>query len=175
MNTTEIILFAGLGCYIIAAQLGRHPVSLRRFLAPLIAVVAVAAFYLKSVPTIGGDLTFELACTAAGLAFGVLAASLVRVERDGARGKIVLQAGIGYAIVWALVFGGRLAFGWAASGPWRAAVGQFSMAHEITGEAAWTAAFVLRAIAMVGARTAVLAARTLLLARTPQAARAALA
>lgn len=170
MNPTEIILFAGLAFVIIATQLGRHPVSLRRFLTPLISIVAATTFYLKGIPTVGGDLPFELGCTVAGLAFGVLAASLVRVERDGRSGKIVLQAGIGYALVWALVFGGRLAFGFAASGPWRAAVGQFSVAHQITGAAAWTAAFILMAIAMVGARTAVLAARTLLLARTAQAA-----
>jgi hypothetical protein len=175
MNATEIILFAGLALYIIATQLGRRPVSLRRFFTPLIAVVAVAVIYLKGVPTVGGDLPFELACTAAGLAFGVLAASLVRVERDGRTGRLVMQAGIAYAAVWALVFGGRLAFGWAASGVWRAAVGQFSMAHAITGEAAWTAAFVLMAIAMVGARTAVLAVRAALVARGAGAARPALA
>lgn len=175
MSATEIILFAGLAVYIIASQLGRHPISARRFLAPLIAVVAVALLYLKNIPTVGGDLPFELICTALGLACGVLAASLVRVERDSRSGQIVLQAGIAYAAVWALVFGGRLAFGWAASGVWRTAVGQFSMTHEITGAAAWTAAFVLMAIAMVGARTLVLAARAYLVARSAGTTHAALA
>ena len=175
MNATEIILFAGLALYIIATQLGRHPVSPRRFLTPLIAVVAVAVIYLKGVPTVGGDLPFEAAWTAAGLAFGVLAASLVRVERDRRTGRLVMQAGIAYAAVWALVFGGRLAFGWAASGVWRTAVGQFSITHAITGEAVWTAAFVLMAIAMVGARTVVLAARAALVARGPRETRPALA
>ncbi len=175
MNATEIILFAGLALYIIASQLGRHPISARRFVTPLIAVVAVALVYLKSIPTVGGDLPFELACTALGLACGVLAASLVRVERDVRSGQIVLQAGIAYAAVWAIVFGGRLAFGWAASGVWRTAVGQFSITHEITGAAAWTAAFVLMAIAMVGARTLVLAARAYLVARSAGTARPALA
>lgn len=171
MSTTEIILFAGLALYIVATQVGRHPVSMRRFLTPLIAVVAVAFIYLKSVPMIGGDLPFEALCTLAGLALGLLAASLVRVERDGRSGRIVLQAGIAYAAVWLLVFGGRLAFGWAASGVWRQAVGQFSIAHEITGATAWTAAFVLMAIAMVGARTALLAARVYQVDRSSGAAR----
>ena len=175
MTATEIILFAGLAVYIIATQLGRHRISARRFLTPLIAVVAVAMVYLKAIPTVGGDLPFELACTAAGIAFGVLAASLVRVERDSRSGQIVLQAGMGYAAVWAIVFGGRLAFGWAATGVWRTAVGQFSMTHEITGTAAWTAAFVLMAIAMVGARTLVLAARAYLVARSTATTRPALA
>jgi hypothetical protein len=87
------------------------------------------------------------------------------VERDVRSGKIVMQAGLAYAAVWALVFGGRLAFAWAASHVWRDAVAQFSIAHAITGEAAWTAAFVLMAVAMVAARTAVLAARTALVWR----------
>ncbi len=175
MDATEIILFAGLALSSIATQVGRHPASAHRFLTPLAAVGAAAVLYLKGVPTAGDDLPFELACAAAGLAFGLLAASLVRVERDGRSGRVVLQAGIAYAAVWALVLGGRLAFGWAASGVWRHAVGRFSMDHAITGEAAWTAAFVLMAIAMVGARTAVLAARALLVARAAGTARPALA
>jgi hypothetical protein len=175
MTATDILLFAGLALFIIATQLGRQPLRLYRFLLPVVAIIAVAGTYLKGVPTMGGDLPFELACTAAGLACGVLAASLVRVERDGRSGQIILHAGAAYAAVWALVFGGRLAFGWAATGIWRTAVGQFSMAHEITGVAAWTAAFVLMAIAMVAARTAVLAARVLLVPRTAETAGTALA
>jgi hypothetical protein len=175
MNTADIILFGGLAAYLIATQVGRHTVSLRRFLTPLAAVAVAAVIYLKGVPTAGGDLPFELACTVAGLAFGLLAASLVRVECDRRSGKIVMQAGLAYAVVWAVVFGGRLAFGWAASGVWRAAVGQFSLSHAITGEAAWTAAFILMALAMVAARTAVLAARALRAVRAPLASRSSLA
>jgi hypothetical protein len=162
MNATDIILFGGLAVFIVASQLGRHTVSLRRFLTPLIAVVVVAFTYLKGIPTVGGDLSFEIVCSLIGVAFGLLAASLVRVERDSQTGKLVMQAGIAYAVVWFVVFGGRLAFGWAASNVWRDAVAQFSIDHAITGAAAWTAAFVLMAIAMVAARTIVLATRSLL-------------
>jgi hypothetical protein len=161
MNTTQIIIFGGLAAFIIATQVGRHTISLRRFITPILAVIGVSFVYLKGVPTVGGDLPFELICTLVGIAFGLLAASLVRVERDGRSGKLVTQAGVAYATVWAIVFGGRIAFGWAASNAWQRAVGQFSIDHAITGEAAWTAAFVLMAIAMVAARTAVLAARAL--------------
>src|SRR5579875_1646917 len=119
MNATDIILFGGLAAFIIATQLGRHTVSVRRFLTPLIAVVVVAFTYLKGVPTIGGDLPFELICTLIGLALGLLAAGLVRVERDAQTGRLMTQAGIAYAIVWVVAFGGRLAFGWAAGGVWR--------------------------------------------------------
>ena len=171
MSITEILPFAGLAGLIIATQLGRHTVSLRRFLAPLVAVAAVALFYLKGVPTVGGDLPFEIAFSLIGVAFGLLAAGLVRVERDWQTGRVVMQAGIAYAIVWLVAFGGRLAFSWGATNLWRDAVIQFSMTHQITGTAAWTAAFVLMAIAMVATRTLVLGARTLLVTRSVPAPR----
>jgi hypothetical protein len=172
MSTTEILLFAGLAIFIIATQLGRRPVGLSRFLTPLVAVVAVAFTYLHGIPTVGGDLSFDAACTLAGLALGLLAAACVRVERDARTGRLMLRAGLAYAAVWVLAFGGRLAFGWAAQGVWRDAVVQFSIAHQITGAAAWTAAFVLMAIAMVATRTAVLLLRVLLAGRSVPAAQA---
>lgn len=162
MSATEVLLFSGLAIYIIATQLGRRPATARRFIVPLIAVAGVAGSYLQGIPTVGGDLDFEIICTLIGLGLGVIAASLVRVERDPHTGTVMLQAGIPYAALWVLAFGGRLAFGWAASGPWRSAVGQFSMDHAITSASAWTAAFVLMAIAMVGARTIIIAARAYL-------------
>ena len=162
MSATDILLFGGLAIFIVATQLGRHTINLQRFLLPLVAVVVVAFTYLKGVPTVGGDLSFEIVFTLIGVACGLLAASLVRVERDTQTGKLVMQAGIAYAVVWFAVFGGRLAFGWAASNVWQSAVARFSFDHAITGAAAWTAAFVLMAIAMVAARTVLLATRSLL-------------
>ena len=168
MNITEVILFGGLALFVIATQLGRHSVSLHRFLMPLVAVVAVAFSYLKGIPTAGGDLSFEIICTLVGVAFGLLAISLVRVERDGRTGRLMTQAGIAYAAVWLVAFGGRLAFGWAAGSVWQQQVGQFSFDHQITGAGAWTAAFVLMAIAMVATRTVGLAARVLWVSRSGQ-------
>ncbi|HXT36302.1 MAG TPA: hypothetical protein VN837_12060 [Chloroflexota bacterium] len=168
MNITEVILFGGLALFVIATQLGRRSLSLRRFLLPLVAVVAVAFSYLKGIPTAGGDLSFEIICTLIGVAFGLLATSLVRVERDGQTGRLMTQAGIAYAAVWLVAFGGRLAFGWAASSVWQRQVGQFSFDHQITGADAWTAAFVLMAIAMVATRTVGLAARALWVSQSDQ-------
>jgi hypothetical protein len=165
MNATEIITFAGIAGIIIATQVGRHPLSLRRFVTPLLIAGVVAYSYLHSIPTVGGDLDFEIVCSLAGALFGVLAASLVRIERDGQTGRIVQQAGLAYAALWTIVFGGRLAFAWAASTIWTHQVEQFSFQHAITGSAAWTAAFVLMALAMVLTRTAVVGVRTVLVAR----------
>jgi len=165
MTTTDIAIVVGMAALIIATQWGRHTVSLRRFLAPVLLVGFAGWHYLNGIPTAGGDVDMELMCTVAGAGLGLLAGGLIRVERDGTSGRIVMQAGLAYAALWVAVFGGRLAFAWAATHVWQQQVAQFSIQHEITGGAAWTAAFVLMALAMVLARTAVLAARTLMLRR----------
>jgi hypothetical protein len=131
-----VILFLGLAGFIIATQVGRHPMSLHRLLMPIIATVGVGFYYLKGVPTAGGDLDFEIVCSLVGAGFRFLAAGFVRIERSAANGNIMTQAGLAYAAVWAGILGGRLAFAWAASNPWRQAVGQFSVSHSVTGEAA---------------------------------------
>ncbi|MBV9280775.1 MAG: hypothetical protein JOZ41_11880 [Chloroflexi bacterium] len=164
MNATEILTFVGLAALIIGTQVGRHPLTPRRLLLPFAAAL-VGFHYLQTIPTVGGDLDFDIALSLAGAACGVLAAFLMGVERDGRTGRIVLQAGLAYAALWVIVFGGRLAFAWAASNVWTHQVEQFSLQHEITGNAAWTAAFVLMALSMVVARTAVVAIRALLVAR----------
>jgi hypothetical protein len=161
MTTTDIATVVGLAALIIATQWGRHAVTPRRFILPVLLVGFAAYHYLNGIPTAGGDLDMDVLFTAAGAGLGVLAGGLIRVERDGAGGRIMMQAGLAYAALWAIVFGGRLAFAWAATHTWQHAVAQFSIQHAITGGAAWTAAFILMALAMVLTRTAVLAARTL--------------
>jgi hypothetical protein len=165
MTTTEIIIFVGLATFIIATQMGRRQLSPRRLLLPLLAVGLVGYHYVPSLPTMGGDLDFEVSLSLVGILCGVLAAGLMTVERDAQTGRIVTQAGIAYAALWGGVFGGRLAFAWGASHLWSHQVMQFSLQHAITGSAAWTAAFVLMALSMVVARTVVVAMRALLLDR----------
>jgi hypothetical protein len=167
MTTTEIFVFVGLASFIIATQMGRRELTLRRLLLPFLAAGLVGFHYVHSVPTVGGDLDFEVSLSLAGALCGVLAAGLMTVERDAQTGRIVTQAGIAYATVWGAVFGGRLAFAWGASHLWSHQVMQFSLQHTITGSAAWTAAFVLMALSMVIARTVVVAVRAVLLERSP--------
>ena len=165
MNPTEFITFAGLASLILATQLGHRRLSLRRLLLPFVAVGVVAYHYLPIVPTAGGDLDFEVGLSLAGAVCGVLAASLMSVKRDDRTGEIATEAGVDYAALWVLVFGGRMAFAWAASHGWSHQVAQFSLQHDITGSTAWTAAFILMALSMVVTRTAVTGARALLIAR----------
>jgi hypothetical protein len=72
-------------------------------------------------------------------------------------------AGMGYAAVWVTAFGGRLAFAYAAQHGLSNQVRQFSIDHALTA-GGWTAAFVLMALTMVLARTAIIGTRALLLA-----------
>ncbi len=159
MNTTEIITFVGLAALIIATQVGSHRLTAHRLLLPLLAVGAVGYHYIQSIPTAGGDLDFDIILSVVGAIAGIAAASLMRVDRDGDTGRIVTRAGLAYASLWIIVFGGRLAFAWAATNSWRHQVMQFSIQHAITSSAAWTAAFVLMALSMVVARTIVIAVR----------------
>ncbi len=168
MSTTEVLMFLGLAAAVLITQLGRHTLTWRRMLLPLIVVAVVGRQYLQTIPTIGGDLDFEIVCAAFGAACGVLAAGLVTLQHDPASGRISIWAGLGYATVWVVVLGGRLAFAYLATNGWSAQVRQFSIDHAITA-AAWTSAFVLMALAMVVARTVVVGGRALLLGGQQQA------
>lgn len=165
MNTTELIAFAGLAVLIIGTQVGRRNLTARRLVIPFLAVGPVGYHFLRTIPTIGGDLDFEVILSLAGVLCGILAASLMRVERDQQSGTVVTQAGVPYATLWVLVFGGRLAFAWAATNLWPHQIMQFSVQHAIIGMSAWTAAFVLMALSMVVTRTVIVAAKALLAVR----------
>jgi hypothetical protein len=88
-----------------------------------------------------------------GVVLGLVAAALVRVDRDRA-GRLVMRAGAAYAALWVAVIGGRMLFAYGADHWFPAAIGRFSVIHRITGADAWTAAFVLMALSMVVARVA---------------------
>jgi len=162
MSTTEVLFVLGLTATVLITQLGRHTLTWRRMLLPLVVVALVGRQYLQTIPAVGGDLDFEILCAVFGTACGVLAAGLVSLQRDPASGRISTKAGIAYAALWVVVLGGRLGFAYLATNGWSAQVRQFSIDHAITA-GAWTAAFVLMALAMVLARTLVVGGRALLL------------
>jgi hypothetical protein len=162
MSTTEILLVLGLAAAVLITQLGEHALTWRRMLLPLGVAVLVGRQYLQSIPTVGGNLDFAVIGAAFGAACGVLAASLVSLQRNPVTGWINTKAGMAYAAVWVAILGGRLGFAYLATHNWRDMVGQFSMDHAITASG-WTAAFVLMTLAMVLARTLVVGGRALLL------------
>jgi uncharacterized protein (DUF697 family) len=154
VSTSQYALNFGLLAYILWANLGSKPVTRRRLTLPLLLVAVAAGIYLRSIPTLGHDLDLEVAGAVAGALLGILAGVLVRVGRDDT-GRVVMRAGAAYAALWIAVIGGRMVFAYGATNWFGPAIGRFSMSHQITGGPAWTAAFVLMALAMVLARVAV--------------------
>jgi hypothetical protein len=153
MSTTHYLLNAGLLAFVLWANLGTRTVSRSRFTLPLLLVAVAAGVFLRNVPTVGHDIALEVAGVAAGAVLGLVAAALVRVRRDAA-GRLVMRAGAAYAALLIAVIGGRCVFAYGADHWFRAAIGRFSMTHQITGADAWTAAFILMALTMVVVRVA---------------------
>jgi hypothetical protein len=150
MSTLQWILNCTLLGWVLLRNLGTHPVTRSTYLAPLAVVAVAAAIFLRDLPTAGHDVTLELVGLAAGVTFGVLATALTRI-RTASTGAVI-RAGVAFAALWVVVIGGRIAFAEWANGPGGRTIGEFSIRHQITGADAWTAAFVLMALAMVAAR-----------------------
>lgn len=142
-----------------ALQFGEHALSWRRLLIPLAIVAGFAVYYLKAIPTSGGDGLFTLVGVAIGVVLGTAAGLLMGVRRE-ATGRVVTTAGIAYVALWVIVFGARLAFVQVATNSPQDLRDVFIWAyqHGIT-QAGWTAFFILQALVMVGLRTGVVAAR----------------
>jgi hypothetical protein len=162
--TTEILIAAAI-IGSMALQFGDHPGTLRRLIAPLVIIAGLSIYYLKAIPTAGNDGLFALSGVILGLGFGLAAAVLMRVRRDGA-GRAILSAGLPYIALWVAVFGARIAFALVATNRPATLSQLFTYAyqHGITAEG-WTAFFMLQAIVMVGVRTAVVGARVLMTRR----------
>jgi hypothetical protein len=152
MSTTQWILNCTLLGWVLMRNLGTHPVTKSTYLAPLAVVAVAAAVFLRHLPTVGHDVTLEMVGAAAGVAFGVLSTVLTRIHITTA--GVMIRAGVAFATLWVVVIGGRIAFAEWANGPGGRTIGEFSMRHQITGADAWTAAFVLMALAMVAGRLA---------------------
>jgi hypothetical protein len=167
MSTSQYALNLGLLAFILWSNLGTRELTRARLLLPLVVVAGVGAGFLAHVPTEGNDLALEAALAGGGAVLGVLAGLLVRVEPARDRSGLVMRAGAAYAALWVVVIGGRMAFAYGADHWFGRQIATFSVVHQITGAAAWTAAFVLMALAMVLTRVAVTAARAAQVNRRP--------
>ena len=107
--------------------------------------------FLHSVPAGGSDITLDLLGTSAGAAMGAIGGLATRL-RPGAGGRPLGRAGVLAAGMWIAGAGARMVFYFAATHGAGPAIAAFSIAHHITGPAAWTAALAMMALADVTAR-----------------------
>ena len=119
-------------------------------------------------PSGGSDITLDLLCVSAGAAMGAIGGLATRL-RPGAGGRPLGRAGVLAASMWIARVGARTAFYFAATHGAGPAIARFSVAHHITGSAAWTAALVTMALADVLTRlvTVYLRGRQLTATATP--------
>ncbi len=154
MTTGELLLNLGVLAFVLATGLGNRALTRRRFRLPILLVVVVGIIFLRSVPTAGNDIALDVILGLAGVAFGALAGVLMAVGPDGADGALVTKAGAAYAVLWIAVIGGRILFAYGSDHWFAHQIVTFSRQNALSGTSAWTAAFVIMAIAMVAARVA---------------------
>ncbi|MFI0722348.1 hypothetical protein [Streptomyces sp. NPDC021224] len=161
MTTTEWITDIAL-LLVVFRQLREGRLDLRTFLIPLGIVAFVAHAYLGSVPTGGNDLVLIGALVGAGAVLGVAGGVYTRVRTSGEH--VLIKAGAVSAILWVLGMGARMGFQlWTEHGGGADDVARFSVAHHITSDQAWVAAFVLMALTEVVTRLATIFVRSRML------------
>ncbi|MEV5014058.1 hypothetical protein ACIGW1_15990 [Streptomyces sp. NPDC053780] len=158
MTTTEWITDTVL-VLVVFRQLRESRLDRKTFLIPLGIVAFVAYSYLDSVPTAGNDLVLIAALTAVGAALGVAGGVHTRIR--ALDGHLVIKAGAVSALLWVLGMGARMGFQvWVEHGGGADDVARFSVAHHITSDQAWVAAFVMMAVTEVVTRVATIYLRS---------------
>lgn len=164
MSLAQYALNLGLLGYVLLSNLGTHAVTHRRLALPVVLVAVAAVVFLRDMPTVGNDARLELIGLGAGALLGLIAGLLVSVRRTPA--GPVMVAGGAYAALWIVVIVGRMAFAYGADHWFTRWIGTFSYRHQITGADAWTAGFILMALAMVLVRVGVTTVATVHLRRS---------
>jgi hypothetical protein len=143
---------------LVVLQIRGHYITRARLLFPIVMTAWACSQFLHAMPTAGNDLVLVTTLALVGGTLGVLAgmATDISLLGEGAFAK----AGVIAAFLWVLGIGARMTFAvWVTHGG-QASVARFSAAHHVTSGAAWTAAFVLMALAEVVSRTGVLYLKT---------------
>ena len=158
MDTSVLIVTLVILATVLISDLGTRKVTRLRLLRPFIAAAAVIPFFAKAVVTSGHGLLLELAGVSAGVVVGAIADACMQVRRDQQAGTVTSQAGLAYAAIWVLVSGARLFFDYGSKHLFAAQIVHFGITYQIT-LAALTDSLIFFSLAMLLARTGVLAAR----------------
>ena len=140
---------------LVIRQIREHPLDARSLATPVLAVGAATVMFLHLVPAGGSDLALEAAGVLTGAAMGAIGGLATRL-RLGADGRPLGRVGWLAASMWIGGVGARLAFAIAAGNGAGPAIARFSIAHQITGSAAWVAALMMMALADVLTRLVVI-------------------
>jgi len=153
-DVMNIYMINALLVLLVIRQIREHQLDLRALAVPVLAVAAAAMMFLHTVPGGGSDIALDLLCLSAGAAMGAIGglATHLRADTDG---RPLGRAGVLAASMWIAGVGARMVFYFAATHGAGPAIARFSIAHHITGSAAWTAALVMMALADVLTRLVV--------------------
>ncbi|KAA2267024.1 hypothetical protein F0L68_00355 [Solihabitans fulvus] len=144
---------------ILASDLGSRRVTRMRLIRPLVAVAVVIAVFFRLPSLAGNDLALQVTGAGVGIILGLVAGVLLpaRLDQDGV---VRTSGGALYAAFWVLVSAARVLFVYGAEHWFTEGLIRFCVTNRISGPDVFANAFVLLALAMVLARTAVVLVRS---------------
>jgi hypothetical protein len=163
MDTTTYLIHIAL-IAIVIKQVHEHRVDLQSLLLPVALVGFAGWHYLTDVPTGGNDVLFDAILIAVGVGLGTVCGVFTQM-RVGSDGSVLAKAGLIAAGAWCIGLATRLGIAVASDHGLGPSLAHFSATNHITGENAWTAAFVLMALVQVLVRLSIIQGRRVLLER----------
>jgi hypothetical protein len=144
---------------VLLSDYGVRKITTSRLVRPFITAIVIVPFFFKGAATSGNGLLLEVAGILAGLALGVLAASLMRVFADPATGRPATRGGLSYCLFWVVIVAARLYFAYGAQHVFSQQLGQWLYTNHVAVDAL-TAAIIFFSVAMLLGRTGALAFRS---------------